>query len=173
MVFLCFLLISACDIQRVKISWGRGYAVPVVVRWLCGGLHQIITFSFARNTGFFCFLLSLRPAPLRVTAYITQFGSCSSYIIQNSEAKQLSCVCFVKQSSSRLPSLKCHNTAHPGKYFSDRFLLLEDLRWNTLVWQQMKRGVYVLYIYKLSGSRWKRWRSRWGIFNLVILKLQK
>lgn len=87
---------------------------------------------------------------------LLSFGSCSSYIIQNSEAKQLSCVCFVKQSSSRLPSLKCHNMAHPGKYFSDRFLLLEDLRWNTLVWQQMKGGVYILHIHKLSGSRWKR-----------------
>lgn len=81
MFSLYSLLMLVCDIEWVETSSGRGHAVPVVVRWLRGGLHQVITFSFSRNAGYFCFLLSLRRAPLLVTAFIAQFGSCSSYVI--------------------------------------------------------------------------------------------
>lgn len=141
----------------------------ILCLWLwggCGALHQVTTFSFSRNPRYFCFLLSLRRAPLVVTAYITQ--SLDRAVLTSSRTCKISSYLGVFCKAiffTRLLRFQCHNMAHPGKYFSDRFLLLEDLCWNTLVSmlerpQQMTRGMCILQIYKLSTSRWKRWRLR-------------
>lgn len=100
--------------------------MPVVVRWLCGSLRQVITFSFSRNPGYFCFLLSLRRAPLLVTAYITQ--SLDRAVLTSSRTPKISGYFGVFCKAiflTCLPRLKCHNMAHLEKYFSARFLLVE------------------------------------------------
>lgn len=140
----------ACFWQFVIFS-GLNLAKPVampclwLMRWLCGGLHQVTTFCIARDRGYFCFLL--------VTVYITQ--SFDRAVLTSSSTHRMTSYLGVFCKAIFLAcfsSLKCHNMAHPGKYFSNCVLLLEDLHWNTLVsilerQQQMKKcGVYVLLI---------------------------
>lgn len=138
------------------------------MRWLCGGLHQIITFSFSRNTGYFCFLLSPRPAPPPLTAYITD--SLDRTLLTSSRTPKISSflgVFFLKQSSSHVfLASDVIIWLIQGNIPQAAFIPLEDLHGNTLVsmleqQQPIQRGVYILYIHKREcpGLKSRFWLS--------------
>lgn len=60
-VFVYYFSCVACFCQFVIFSGLKlAKAVAILGLWLCGGLHQVITFSFSRNRGYFCFMLLTR-----------------------------------------------------------------------------------------------------------------